>query len=367
MLFPVRALQAWPWSKEPKKKVESFYKQRKKLREIIDDKLDRDIDGIDSIKAVYFKKDLDRFSFNIKKEERKRIGEVLGHLFGVPADKKPEGMLNRLADGGILVAKQYKGSKQGIKLFSAFLIPKIRYWHILTDIEGIEKHFHIYNAAIALGSIEKGRMVYCCLQTEGTFWGFTRTVNLPMKFIIDRETRSVSYVLPSQEEMVRIVDRLAPTKVGRSSPMEKFMDRCRSEPLFAEKQKRGLYRISNRTLRKIYHEVVDEKSKRCEVKITDGCWRVYEEFSGFCLVTYYLRSMVNVAAFVPNIPFISDLVEKFAQHVSDKASLKYLPLSMMNFRDAIVKSAALRKKRAAPPKKGEASPKKSTTSPKSKK
>lgn len=309
-----------------------FHEQRKEFRKKIDTKEETPIEGAKDVSVVYFAEDKGRFTFSVQPGEVARVKEILVDYYEQDEDAVLERFIDQLKSGGLLLGKEYSEKRDSVLIKSAFLMPPYPYWDRLTNVDGIENTFAVYNTSVEF-FVEENRH-YCYLQTEGTFFKVTRALNVPVIYFLEAEKREMNYRMPTQEELDRAAAGMQPVNPERTEPEQKFIDHCRRHPLFSEKDLKERYLIREKEIRKIYPQIFD--LKECEVKVTEGGWKVYEGFSGFHLVTFTLKSVVNIEAFVPKIPLVRNLVEKFAQTVSDEVSVKYLPLSMKNLRDWVI-------------------------------
>lgn len=310
-----------------------FLEQRKEFRKKIDTKEEFPVEGAKDISAIYFPEDKAAFVFDLLSEDLDGLKKVLGEYYEQEEDAVLERFLPHLREGGILIGKEYSEKRDAVLIKAVFLMPPYPYWERLTDVDGIENTFAVYNTSVEFFTGGNGH--YCYLQTEGTFFKVTRSVNVPVVYFLDPAKREMNYRMPDQEELNRAAEGMKPVSPDRNGPEEKFIDHCRRHPLFSEKDPKGNYQVRDKEIRKIQRQVFD--LEECEVKITEGGWKVHEGFQGeYYLVEFTLKSKVNIEAFVPKIPLVRNLVEKFAQTVSDEVSVKYLPLSMKNLRDWVV-------------------------------
>jgi hypothetical protein len=171
------------------------------------------------------------------------------------------------------------------------------------------------------------------LQTEGTFFGVTQAVNLPIIFNRNWETRKVSCRMPTQEEIITHVKQMPAMNPGRNKPEQKFIDACRTHPYFLQRDTSGNFKMNDEDILKLYHAVVANKDEECPIKDISGGWQIQEEYP-YLVVDYSLMTKVNVEALIPkSMRFISGSLDSVVQQISDEVSVKYLPLSMKNFRD----------------------------------
>jgi len=310
-----------------------FLEQRKEFRKKIDTKEEIPVEGAKDVSAIYFSEDRGTFVFPLLSEDLARLKKILEEYYDQEEEAVLERFLSHLREGGILIGKEYSEKRDAVLIKAAFLMPPYPYWERLTNIDGIENTFAVYNTSVEF--FDDGNGYYCYLQTEGTFFKVTRSVNVPVIYFLDPEKREMNYRMPGQEELNRAAEGMKPASPERNESVEKFTDHCRRHPLFSEKDPKGNYLVRDKEIKRIYRQVFD--LDECEVKITEGGWKVHEGFQGeYYLVVFTLKSKVNIEAFVPKIPLVRNLVEKFAQTVSDEVSVKYLPLSMKNLRDWVV-------------------------------
>jgi len=191
--------------------------------------------------------------------------------------------------------------------------------------------FHTYNFSVGMDNLAEDKM-HVILQTEGSFFGISQQVSLPVYFVRDAKKRTYSFRMSTQAEINDALSKMQPINPGRTSPEEKFIDACRTHPYFQQK-KDGEYAVSDDDIRKIYLQTVKEVDEECPVKESTGHWTVQEDYP-YLVVDYSLKTRVNINAFIPpSLRFLSGTIEEVAQSISDEVSVKYLPLSMKNFRD----------------------------------
>ncbi len=307
-----------------------FIEQRRKFRDEIKNKSEKKLDDKGDYLSVIFDKEKGKYDFKVTDADRARLKEYSKSFFGISDEAMLDKMIDEVNQGSYVIYKEYQ--TDGVQLKVLFLSPQAKYWDWLTDANGIENLFHTYNYSIGLYN-EGDEKMYTVLQTEGSFFGITQAVNVPLVFWKDDAKRTFTCRMPTEKEMQDALARLKPVKEGRDKSDEKFIDACRLHPYFQTKDSKGNYEVSDEDILKIYNEVVANMAEECPVKQTDANWNIQEDYP-YLVVDYTLKSRVNVAAFIPSsMSFLSGAVEKFAQTVSDEVSVKYLPLSMKNFRD----------------------------------
>ncbi|HUT54908.1 MAG TPA: hypothetical protein VM658_16065 [bacterium] len=125
------------------------------------------------------------------------------------------------------------------------------------------------------------------------------------------------------------MEKMRPVVPGREKPEEKFIDACRTHPYFQQKDDNGGFLTSDEELLGIYEEVVTDKDEKCAVKESISRWRIHEDYP-FLVADYSLKTTVNINAVVPRpLRFVEGIVQTMLNEVS----VKYIPLSMKNFRD----------------------------------
>jgi hypothetical protein len=314
-------------------RAETFQQQRNRFRDEIKYKTEEQLDKDGLYIAVMFDKDVGRWDFQVSDEEAERIKKHLQEYFSLSDQALLAEMVRRMNSGAIIVYKEYLPNADGVNLKTTFLSPKVHYWEMLTDINGIENLFHVYNFSVAFGK-KTPVDTYVLLQTQGTFLGFTKAVTLPLIFHADHSRRTLGWSMPPEKDLVQAVNELPVLTPGRESLGNRFIDTCRTHPMFQEKDPGGNYVISDEQIMRWLSDNIIHKDSECDVKDCYGQWKAYEEFDQYNLICYSLLTVVNIAAFIPpDIPAISRLVKKFAQMVSDEVSARYLPLSMKNYRD----------------------------------
>jgi hypothetical protein len=310
----------------------SYREGREEFRKKIETKQEKPIEGTKEALAVYFPEDAGKFNFPVKPEETGRLKGLIQDYFQVQGDQVLTQAVSHLEKGAIVIGKRYSQAKDGVVMKAIFLMPSYHYWERLTNVDGIEDTFAVYNTSVDFYA--EGVTHFCHLQIEGTFFGITSAIDLPVLFAAFPKTREFSFHMPTQAELDRAAKNMKPVSPGRALSQEIFIDLARKHPLFSEQDKKGKFRVSDKNMLKIYRNVFD--LNECQVKVTEGGWKIFEDFSGFYVVEYLLRSVVNVDAFVPHIPLVRGAVEKVAQSISDEVSVKYFPLSMKNLRDWVI-------------------------------
>lgn len=306
-----------------------FMSQRKQFREEIKNKVETKLDAKGNYLSVIFKSEENKYNFKVAPADRARLKAHLKTYFACNDDALLEKMLNELNRGRYIVYKEYQGD--GVNLKTVFLSPKAQYWQWLTDGNGIEKLFHTYNFSVGLYAPDADSM-FVVLQTEGTFYGITQAVNVPEFYRRNAANRTYTFRTATQAEMIAAVARMAPLKSGRVKPEEKFIDACRAHPYFQQK-KGNDFLVSDQEILELYQEVVTKKDAECPVKESNGYWQIFEDYP-YLVVDFSLKSRVNIQALLPpSLKFISGSVDEVAQSISDEVSVKYIPLSMRNFRD----------------------------------
>ena len=310
----------------------SFREGREEFRKKIETKQEKPIEGTKEAVAVYFPEDAGKFNFIVTPGETGKLRGLIQDYFLIKDDQALSQAVLHLGKGAIVIGKRYSQAKDGVVLKAIFLMPPYPYWERLTNVDGIEDTFAVYNTSVDF--FNEGDVHFCHLQIEGTFFRVTSAIDLPVIFTPFPQTREFTFHMPTQAELDRVIKQLKPVNPGRPQPQEIFADLARKHPLFSEQDKKGRFRVSDKDILKIYRNVFD--LNECQVKVTEGTWKIYEDFSGFYVVEYLLHSVVNVDAFVPHIPLVRGAVEKVAQSISDEVSVKYFPLSMKNLRDGVV-------------------------------
>ncbi|OGP56056.1 MAG: hypothetical protein A2V67_14025 [Deltaproteobacteria bacterium RBG_13_61_14] len=308
----------------------AFVAQRERFRQEINFKKETKLDQAGRYLSVLFDADVGKYDFQVSEPDRQRLSAYLGDFFATTDQNLLKTMVDALNTGHIIVFKEYH--PDGVNLKTFFLSPKARYWEWLTDINGIENMFHVYNFSVGLGP-NNPQGSYVLLQTQGTFFGITRAVTLPVFFWQDDATRTLNFRMPTQAAVTEAAQKMPALKPGRTDLDLKFMDYSRVHPFFQEKNARGEFVTSDQDIKEILHEVVLNMDEDCEVKETTGHWTIHEDYP-YLVVDYSLKTRVNMAAFIPPaLRFLAGTLEQAAQYISDEVSAKYLTLSMKNFRD----------------------------------
>jgi len=308
---------------------EDFLAQRREFREQIKNKIEYELDKEGLYSAVIFESEKDSYDFEMAAGDRARLKKYMSSYFETDDDELLEKMADELNKGRYVIYKDYQDD--GVDLKVVFLSPRAKYWEWLTDGNGIEKMFHVYNFSVGL--YEAGRDEYVILQTEGTFFGISQQVTLPVLFTQDPETRTFAFHMPTQDEIIQAVEKMEPIEPGRTAPEQKFTDACRQHPFFRQKDEDGDYVVTDKEIKRYYKTTVTQLDSECPVKESTGHWTVQEDYP-YLVVDYSLKTRVNIDAFIPKaLRFLSGALEDIAQMISDEVSVKYLPLSMKNFRD----------------------------------
>ena len=308
----------------------AFVAQREKFRQEINFKKEIKLDQAGHYLSVLFDADLGKYQFGVSQPDRDRLSAYLGNFFGTTDPNLQKQMVDELDSGHILVYKEYQ--PDGVNLKAFFLSPKAKYWEWLTDINGIEKMFHVYNFSVGIGPNDpQGGSVI--LQTQGAFFGITEAVTLPVFFWQSPSGHTLNFREPTQGEITQAVEKAPAVQPGRTAVDQKFIDYYRAHPLFQEKNASGDPAISDQEIKKMLHVIVLNKDEKCDVKESSGHWTIQDDYP-YLVVDYSLKTRVNINAFIPPaLRFLSGTVEKAAQLISDEVSAKYLTLSMKNFRD----------------------------------
>ncbi len=306
-----------------------FLAQRRKFRDQIKNKIEKKLDQDGKYIAVTFKGEEQKYDFKVTAPDRARLKAYAGKYFSCTDDALLDKVVDEMNTGRFVVYKEFHSD--GVNLKVIFLSPKARYWDWLTDSNGIEKMFHTYNFSVGLDTGSRSDM-NVIIQTEGSFFGITEAVTLPVYFESDPQARTFSFRMPSQKQIVLALAQMKPLKPGRAKPEEKFIDACRTHPYFQQTDKDGKFTVSDADILKLYHSTVEDLGE-CPVKESSGHWKIQEDYP-YLVVDYSLKTAVNVNAFIPpSMRFLSGTLEDVAQSISDEVSVKYLPLSMKNFRD----------------------------------
>lgn len=311
---------------------DDFLEQRRKFREEIKNKIETELDAKGNYYSVIFKGEEDKYDFEMSASDKERLKAYTAEYFSCDDPALLDRLMSELGRGRFIVFKEYQDD--GVNLKVIFLVPQARYWEWLTDGNGIEKMFHVYNFSVGLyepGSDSQDVM----LQTEGSFFGISQAVTLPVHFVKDAAARTYTFGMPTQAEIIKAVKDMPPVVPGRDKPEEKFIDACRTHPYFQQKDGKGGYAVSDEDILDYYRTVVTDLDEECPVKESSGHWRVQEDYP-FLVVDYSLKTRVNVEALIPRplrIGFITGTLDNVVQSISDEVSVKYLPLSMKNMRD----------------------------------
>jgi hypothetical protein len=310
--------------------AENFIEQRRKFRDEIKNKVEKELTDDGQYIAITFKGEENKYDFKVNPEDRERLKNHLKKRLAVSDDKLADKMVNEINKGRYVVYKEYLDD--GVNLKVVFLSPKATYWKWLTNSNGIENLFHTYNFSVGLHKPDPNSMM-TVLQTEGSFYGISQSVNVPLLFVKNEADRTYSCSIPSQKTMDETLKNMATLKPGREKPEEKFIDSCRTHPFFQQKNSSGENLVTDDDIMDIYNEVVIGIEDECRVRQTDASWKIHEDYP-YLVVDYNLKTRINVKAFLPkSLSFLGGALEDFAQSISDEVSVKYLPLSMKNFRE----------------------------------
>lgn len=307
-----------------------FLGQRRKFREEIKNKIETRLDAEGNYLAVTFKGEENKYNFQMTSGDGIRLKIFLTSYFSCREEVLLSKMLEGLNKGQYIVHKEFH--KDGVNLKTVFLSPKVKYWEWLTDYNGIEKMFHVYNFSVGLYKPDPDSMSVI-LQTEGSFFGVTQAVSLPIVFNRDNQTHKVLCRMPTQEEILSQVKKMPAIKQGRNSPEQKFTDACRTHPFFQQTDSMGKLTVTDDYILKLYKTVIANKDAECPVKDISGGWHIQEDYP-YMVVDYSLKTAINIEALIPkSMRVISGTLDSVVQQISDEVSIKYLPLSMKNFRD----------------------------------
>jgi hypothetical protein len=308
---------------------EDFLAQRRKFRDQIKNKIETKLDKDGKYIAVIFKGEENKYDFKVTPEDRARLKAYAKNYFSCNDEALLDKFVDEMNKGRFVVYKEFQNDGANLKVI--FLSPKAQYWDWLTDANGIENMFHTYNFSVGLDTGDRSRM-NVIIQTEGSFFGVTQAVSLPVYFESDPKARTFSFRMPSQKQIIQAVGQMKALKPGRTKPEEKYLDACRTHPFFQQKDGSGNFAVSDEEIMKLYHSTVEDLEE-CPVKESSGHWKVQDDYP-YLVVDYSLKTRVNVNAFIPpSMRFLSGTLEDVAQSISDEVSVKYLPLSMKNFRD----------------------------------
>ncbi len=308
---------------------DGFMEQRRRFRKEIKEKIEKKIDEEGRYLSVIFEDEKNEYDFEVSKKDRARLKSYMSDYFGCNDEALLDKMVDEADKGHYIIYKDYK--KDGVTLKVVFLSPQAKYWSWLTDIDSIETMFHVYNYSVGIDP-GKPNSAYVVVQTEGSFFGITQKVNVPVYFEWDYDKRTMEFYMPDKADMKAAVKNMPPVKPGRTSPEEKFIDACRKHPYFQRKDG-GEYVVSDDDIKDLYRETVTHMDEECPVKASDGFWRINEDYP-YLVVTYSLKTRVNIDALIPrSMRFLAGQVENIAQVITDAVSVEYLPLSMKNFRD----------------------------------
>jgi hypothetical protein len=302
--------------------------ERRKFRDEITNKIETKLDGEGKYYSVIFKDEEAKFNFAVTPEDRGRLKAYMKTYFACADEALLEKMLDEANRGRYIVFKEY--SDDGVNLKVIFLSPQAKYWDWLIDINGIENLFHVYNFSVGVPSPQPNSM-YAVIQTEGAFFGVTQAVTLPVAFNWDYAKRTMWFQMPQKGELGKALAQMPPVRPGRDQPLDKLIDLSRTHPFFLQLDE-GEYMVTDDEIKKYYEAAVVDLEK-CPVKESSGHWTIQEDYP-YLVVDYSLKTRVNVNALLPpSMRFMAGAVENVAQVISDEVSVKYLPLSMRNFRD----------------------------------
>lgn len=309
---------------------QDFMAERRAFRGEIDNKIETRLDRSGTYSAVIFRSEAQTYNFKLSEADRARLTDHIRSYFACDDEGLLRRMVSELERGRYIIYKEY--SDDGVNLKTVFLSPKAEYWKWLIDVNGIENLFHVYNFSVGIPSDDPNSMIGI-LQTEGSFFGITQAVSLPVLFTADEAKRTFSFRMPAQAEMTRAINQTPALDPARTRPEQKFIDLCRTHPYFQQTRRGGGFAVSDADIMKLYEDTVANIGDGCPVKESTGHWRIQEDYP-FLVVDYSLKSRVNVMALIPRqLHFMAGSLEEVVQTVSDEVSVKYLPLSMKNFRD----------------------------------
>lgn len=303
-----------------------YLEQRRQFRDEVKNKVEKKLDPDGKYGSVIFANEQGKYNFGVTPDDRKRLKAHVREYFSCADEALLEKMIEELDTGHYVLFKQYRDDGVNTKVIS--LSPRAQYWQWLTDANGIETMFHAFNFSVGLYAPDE-RSQYTVIQSEGSFFGITQSANQPLFCRKDPEERTFTCEEPAQAEMIAAMAKMPPVVPGREKPEQKFMDACRTHPYFQEKDNHGEFVIKDENLLKIYDEVVTHKDEKCPVKATLSRWRIHEDYP-YWVADYSLKTTVNIAAVVPrSLRFLEGIV----QIILNEVSVKYIPLSMKNFRD----------------------------------
>ncbi|HUT52630.1 MAG TPA: hypothetical protein VM658_04510 [bacterium] len=310
--------------------ADDFLEQRREFRKEIENKVEQELSPEGNYLSVIFQDEVKKYDFRITPRDGNRLQSHLGSFFACDDRALLARMVEDLDRGRYIIYKEYHDD--GVLLKVVFLVPEAKYWEWLTDANGIEKMFHVYNFSVGLYQPDPdSRSVI--LQTEGAFFGITQAVNLPIIFYRDLKQRTSLCRMPTQDEMMTHLRKMPAIKPGRDQPEEKFIDACRTHPYFQQVDPSGVFKVSDEDILELYRTVVTNKDEDCPIRDISGGWRVHEDYP-YLVVDYSLKTTVNVEAIIPrSMRFLAGATAPVVQRISDEVSVKYLPLSMKNFRD----------------------------------
>jgi hypothetical protein len=315
-----------------------FIKQRRAFREEIENKQETPLFGTEKYYAVTFPGDAERWRFEINDLEREELKKLLGSYFEMDDLQKVEQMITLMQDGLFLVYKdeEYKGELLLFK--TAFLIPpNPSYWPVLTDIDGIEKYFHVYNTSVALGENHVGQ-TYAFLQTEGSLYGFRHAINVIILYneVEGPQFKRLEFKSPSVSEKEALMQILS--KKGDASADQTIIHLFRKHPLFKEQDQKGEFMITDEDILEMFKNAARVLPSSGDRIAHPGCWEVREDFQKFYYVTFTIPTEADLAQVGIEVPqWIGGLVQRVVHAVACEVSAKYLPLSMKNFRDFVAR------------------------------
>jgi hypothetical protein len=303
-----------------------YLEQKRGFRDEVNNKIEKELDADGKYLSVIFADEQVKYNFRITPDDRRRLQAHVREYLACADQALQEKIVAELDTGHYVLHKQYGDDGMTTKVI--FLSPRAQYWQWLTDANGIEKMFHAFNFSVGLYAPDASSR-YVVIQSEGSLVGITLAVNQPLVCRNNREERTYSCDVPLQTEIVSSMEKMRPVVPGREKPEEKFIDACRTHPYFQQQDDHGRFISSDQELLEMYQEVVPDKDEKCAVQESASRWRIHEDYP-FLVADYSLKTRFNIDAVLPRpLRFVQGIV----QLATDAVSVKYIPLSMKNFRD----------------------------------
>jgi hypothetical protein len=309
---------------------EQFMEEKQKSRAMLNNTKWEQLGAEKNYQAAIFKDEIGKYDFKVTPEDRERLKAHLKSYLNCKDDALLNKMVDRLGSGHALIYKQ--DVDDGVVMKTTYLSPEAKYWEWLADFNKYEFLFHYYNATIELYRPQPNISISVVV-TEGEFFGFRKVISMPVVPKVDEKDKSISYVKPTQAEMIAHLNNMPPVKPGRDKPEEKFIDACRTHLYFQQKDSQGRFMISDEDIRDSDKKDVPDIAEECEIKTASGHYQVHGDYP-YIVMDIVVKAGVNLEAFLPG-PLASLLssLEDAVNSVTGELVVKFVPLFMRNFRD----------------------------------